>query len=44
MTNDKFEKRFKYVESKVMDNNGGWGLFSSEDLDVFWHESKKLYK
>ena len=44
MTNDKFEKRFKYVESRVMDNDGGWDLFSREELDIFWCESKKLYK
>ena len=44
MTNDKFEKRFKYVESRVLDNDGSWDLFSREELDIFWCESKKLYK
>lgn len=41
-TNNRFTKRFAYVESKVEASKKNWSDFSLEQLDQFWEESKLL--
>lgn len=42
--NNRFIKRFGYVEAKVMDSGKAWQEFSLADLDNYWAEAKKLEK
>lgn len=41
-TNNRFAKRFAYVESKVEASKKNWADFSLAQLDQFWEESKLL--
>lgn len=38
--NNKFAKRFRYVEEQVEANGGDWTKFTLPQLDVFWNEAK----
>lgn len=39
-TNQKFERRFSYVEDQVMASKRDWETFSLEELDAFWDQAK----
>jgi len=41
LASKKFEKRFKYVEQQVNEQNKNFKDFSLSELDIFWEESKK---
>jgi len=41
-TNQKFTKRFNYLEQKVKENNLNLLDMSLEEMDVFWNEAKKF--
>ncbi|OFX70984.1 MAG: nucleoside triphosphate pyrophosphohydrolase [Bacteroidetes bacterium GWE2_29_8] len=41
-TNQKFIKRFKYIESKAKENNTKLSDMTLAEMDVFWEEAKKL--
>ena len=43
-TNEKFARRFRYVERRVYDIGKQMRDFSLDELDVFWQEAKKLDK
>lgn len=40
-TNDKFVRRFNYVEEKVKASSQDFSAFTLEELDHFWEEAKK---
>lgn len=40
VTNNKFTKRFNYVEEKVKESGKSFEEFTLEELDVFWDEAK----
>lgn len=40
----KFERRFRYIESKVKMSRKNWEDFSLADLDAWWDEAKRLEK
>lgn len=42
MTNQKFLKRFQYIEKKVKESEKTFDTYSLEELDLFWEEAKKL--
>lgn len=42
MTNNKFIKRFKYVEQCVAERGSEWAEFSLSELDEFWELAKKI--
>ena len=41
-TNDKFTRRFSYVEDQVIKSGREWDSFSLAQLDAFWDEAKAL--
>ena len=41
-TNERFARRFTYVEDCVQKSGRTWKDFSLEDLDSFWNEAKRL--
>jgi tetrapyrrole methylase family protein / MazG family protein len=41
-TNDKFKKRFQFVESEVLRSNKKWEEYTLDELDVFWEQAKKF--
>ncbi|UII56016.1 nucleoside triphosphate pyrophosphohydrolase [Cytobacillus spongiae] len=41
-TNQKFKRRFQYIEEKVHESGREFSAFSLEELDGFWNEAKKL--
>jgi MazG family protein len=41
-TNDKFIKRFNYVQQKVKENGKAINESNLEEMDKYWNESKKL--
>lgn len=43
-TNNRFAKRFGYVEQSVEASGKAWQDFSLHELDKFWDEAKKLEK
>ncbi len=43
-TNQKFYRRFNFVETSVTAANKGFGDFSLEALDAFWDQAKQLEK
>ncbi|MBI9071970.1 MAG: nucleoside triphosphate pyrophosphohydrolase [Melioribacteraceae bacterium] len=43
-TNDKFIKRFQYIEQKLNEQNKCITESSLEEMDKYWEESKKLFK
>lgn len=43
-TNNRFAKRFGYVEQSVAASGKAWQDFSLNELDKFWDEAKKLEK
>ncbi|WP_456377777.1 nucleoside triphosphate pyrophosphohydrolase, partial [Lutibacter sp.] len=43
-TNKKFIKRFQYLETEAKKINKSLHNMSLKEMDVFWEESKKLYK
>jgi tetrapyrrole methylase family protein / MazG family protein len=40
-TNEKFTRRFHYIEKKVMESGDSFKDFSLEQLDAFWDEAKE---
>ncbi|MDN4495375.1 nucleoside triphosphate pyrophosphohydrolase [Ureibacillus aquaedulcis] len=42
--NEKFARRFQFVESKVKDSGLAFSEFTLEQLDAFWNEAKVLEK
>lgn len=40
-TNQKFERRFNYIEDVVNSENKNWQEYSLEELDTFWDQAKK---
>ena len=40
-TNEKFEKRFRYIEKQVEAQGGKWKNFSLDELETLWKEAKK---
>jgi len=40
-TNQKFKKRFEYLESKAIEKGVSLADMSLEEMDVFWNEAKK---
>lgn len=43
-TNNRFEKRFRYVEKQVQQGDKPWDAYTLEQLDKFWEEAKSLEK
>ena len=41
-SNNKFIKRFSYIEKKLKENELEFSQSSLADLDLLWEESKKL--
>ena len=41
MANEKFYRRFSYVEAKVLESGRSFNDFTLEELDVFWNEAKR---
>ncbi|SES22809.1 tetrapyrrole methylase family protein / MazG family protein [Gracilibacillus ureilyticus] len=41
LTNEKFKKRFHFVEQSVKASNKDWDSFTLEQLDKFWEEAKQ---
>ena len=41
-TNQKFKKRFEFIESKAKDLNKDLNQMSLEEMDTIWNEAKKL--
>jgi XTP/dITP diphosphohydrolase len=41
-TNEKFVKRFRYIEEKIGQSNKSIADSNLEEMDKFWEESKKL--
>lgn len=41
-SNNKFIKRFSYIEKKLKENELEFSQCSLADLDLLWEESKKL--
>ena len=39
--NNKFERRFRYIEKKVGESGKEWKDFSLDELEAFWQEAKK---
>lgn len=39
-TNQKFERRFGYVEEQVIKSGKAWSDFSLDELDLFWDQAK----
>ncbi|MCF7935378.1 MAG: nucleoside triphosphate pyrophosphohydrolase [Synergistales bacterium] len=39
--NEKFTKRFEYVEQRVEETAGGWVQHELEELEAYWKESKQ---
>ncbi|MBU1100522.1 MAG: nucleoside triphosphate pyrophosphohydrolase [Bacteroidetes bacterium] len=42
-TNDKFIKRFQYIEKKLKENGGSITESNLEEMDKFWEESKTIF-
>jgi tetrapyrrole methylase family protein/MazG family protein len=42
--NERFIKRFSYIEEKVKESGKPWEEFTLEELDRFWEEAKKQEK
>ncbi|WP_346353968.1 nucleoside triphosphate pyrophosphohydrolase [Azotosporobacter soli] len=40
-TNQKFRRRFGYIEEKIMKNGEEWKKMSLKQLDLLWNEAKK---
>ena len=40
-TNNRFTRRFQFVEDKVHESGRDWQDFSLEELDAFWEEAKR---
>ncbi len=40
-TNQKFIRRFRYVEKKVVESGRDWKTYSLKELDVLWNEAKR---
>ena len=40
--NEKFARRFNYVEQSVKNSGKGFDAFTLEELDAFWDEAKRL--
>ena len=40
--NEKFKRRFQYVESSVKEGRGEFSHYTLDELDAFWNEAKKL--
>jgi uncharacterized protein YabN with tetrapyrrole methylase and pyrophosphatase domain len=43
MTNNKFIRRFSYIENKVKEKGKEWKKVTLEELNQYWDESKVLY-
>lgn len=43
-TNEKFKKRFEFLEENTLKKGIDLSDLSLEEMDVFWNESKKIYK
>ena len=43
MTNEKFVKRFKYVEEKISESGKKLTESTLKEMDKYWEESKELY-
>jgi XTP/dITP diphosphohydrolase len=41
-TNEKFVKRFKYVEGKISESGKNLTESTLKEMDKFWEESKKI--
>lgn len=44
MTNQKFIRRFSYVEKKAKENGKGWKDLTLEEMDKWWDEAKSIQK
>jgi nucleoside triphosphate diphosphatase len=42
-TNEKFIKRFNYVEKKVLESGKSMSESNLKEMDVYWEESKKVF-
>ena len=42
--NEKFARRFRYVEQNVQESGKTFEAFTLEQLDAFWNEAKRLEK
>jgi ATP diphosphatase len=42
LTNEKFEKRFRYIERKMQENGRSMRTASLSELNYFWEEAKAL--
>lgn len=40
-TNQKFERRFSHIESRVAESGLDWEQFTLDELDAFWDEAKE---
>ncbi|MEI4771509.1 nucleoside triphosphate pyrophosphohydrolase [Psychrobacillus sp. FJAT-51614] len=40
--NEKFKRRFQYIESSVKKGKGDFAQYNLEELDAFWKDAKKL--
>lgn len=39
--NDKFVRRFNYIEEAVKDSGHSWSELSLEELDYYWNQAKE---
>ena len=42
--NEKFSRRFAYIEKKVKDSGKDFSNFTLDELDEFWNEAKRFEK
>ena len=42
--NEKFARRFNFVEQSVKNSGKSFSDFTLEELDAFWNEAKRLEK
>lgn len=40
----RFQRRFNYVETQVLNSKKPWRNYTLQELDVFWDKAKKLEK
>ena len=41
-TNNKFVRRFSYIEHKIKEQGKKWGNFTLDELDCLWEDAKRL--
>lgn len=42
MTNNKFERRFNYIETRIREQGNEWKNYTLQELDQLWEQAKRL--